>query len=132
MLFVLAGQKAYVQCHECPERPTGESNTGTCLNAKFSWPAGAAHRKDVIIQVLIDWVRTRCMESAEIMKDNKSGAMDWNEQGFYSLCEPDGRLEPDVGQRITHVKFNPTGQIDALPEYITVRVGEGWCIEAGL
>jgi hypothetical protein len=112
-----------------------QSNTGTCLNHKFSWPAGLAHRKDFIPQIVIDWVREKCTPpgSRDAFQDVSSRAnIDWNERGFFSLCEPDGRLELNVGQRITHVKFNPTGQTGHIPECLHVKVGDGWIIEAGL
>ena len=83
---------------------------------------------------MVAWVQERCERpNLGAVYPDKSFTMDWaSDHGFYSLCEPDGRLEPDVGQRITHVKFNPTGQIAELPAYITVKVGDGWYIEAGL
>ena len=101
-----------------------QNNTGTFLNSRFQWPQGLPHRKDLFIQIMIAWIQERCQLLEGTLFSEYTYMIDWSEKGFFRLCDPE-----DGSNRITHVKFIPTGETGPLPDYITANVGEGWVIE---
>jgi hypothetical protein len=101
-----------------------QNNTGSFLTSKFQWPQGLPHRKDLFLEIMIAWIQERCQPLQGTLFNGYTNMIAWSDKGFFSLCEPG-----EGGQRITHVKFNPTGEKGPLPDYITVNVGESWVIE---